>query len=282
MEETVVQDSSNKVVTVRLFDGTAVKLECCDRLASTSALAKEYARAGYPDRYAVFTEKQSLSPITKSKLSEGEYEEGVFLSVILRPSLFPSQLGLLAPLASVALITALDEHIEEKPKIGWVSDVYINGIHQGGVSVEGKLDSFSSYEYMIISFAIRLDEKSFSPRMTDMIKQVFESENFSVPMIIAKEILAKFFTVYSSLKTPEKYMDIYEDRFVLTGKKIKHIVGDKKETVRVLGINKETCALTVETKDKTISVTSPSGVIIPRKIKQDKEAKLIKESDKKS
>lgn len=259
---------NKEIVNVRLFDGTSIKLECRDRLPSTTQLAKEYANLGYPDRYAIFTELQSLSPITKTKLQENEYEEGVFLSCILRPSFFPSQMGLIGPLSAVALVTALDEHSSEKSEISWVSDVYSNGSHIGGVAIEGKLDSFSSYEYMIISFAIKWDKKKFVPRMTDMIKQVFEKENFSIPMIIAKEILQKFSIVYASLRNPKKYMDIYKKRFALYDQNIKYVVGDRRETVRVIGIDEETCALFIEKKDKErVTVNAPSGVIIPRKIK---------------
>lgn len=263
-----MHSDDKRIVNVRLSDGSAVKLECRDRLPSTTQLAKEYANLGYPDRYAIFTQLQSLSPITKTKLSENEYEEGVFLSCILRPSLFPSQMGLVGPLAAVALVTALDDHSASRSEIGWVSDVYSEGIHIGGVAVEGKLDSFSSYEYLIVSFAVRLDKKKFPPRMTDMIKQVFEKENFSVPMIIAKEILHKFLTVYSSLRAPEKYMKIYREKFALIGQKIKYRSGSGREAARVVDVDTGTCALVIENKNKErITINSPSGVIIPKKLK---------------
>lgn len=263
-----------KIVNVRLSDGSNVKFEYRNRLTSTAHLAREYANLGYPDRYVVFTEKQSTSPITKTPLAEGEYEDGVFLSCIMRPSYFPSQMGMIGPLSAVALVTALEEHTTAQPKIGWVSDIYSGGVMIGGVSIEGKLDSYSSYEYLIISFGIRMDKKKFPPRMTDMIKQVFESENFSVPMIIAKEILGKFFGLYTSLKTPEKFLKIYKEKFALYGQKIKHVMGDRRESVKVIGIQDDTCALLVENKEKKIiTINSPSGVIIPKKIKIDKNTK---------
>ena len=49
----------NNISTFRASDGNTVKLEYRPSMPSTLALAREYARAGYPDRYAVFTEKQT-------------------------------------------------------------------------------------------------------------------------------------------------------------------------------------------------------------------------------
>ncbi len=263
---------SEKVISsVRLPDGAMMKLEYHSELSSTSALAKAYANAGYPDRYAILTEKQFTSGITGTKLSEGEGERGIFLSIILRPSFFPSQAGLIAPLSTVALTTALEAHTTSSLGIGWINSVYCEGVHIGGVSVEGKLNSYSSYEYLIINFAARLDEKNFPPRLTDMVKKVFESENLSISMIIAKTVLAKFFTVYANVRSPEKFMDIYKRKFALVGKRVTLLRDGKRHTCRVVDVDKKSCALTVEEKGGTrTTVTSPSAIIIPKRIKIEK------------
>ena len=211
-----------EVRSFRVSDGNTVRLECRSNITSTVDIAREYARAGYPDRYVIFAER------------EGDMGDGLYLSCILRPSIFPAQAGLIGPLAAVAFATALEEHTSKKLGIGWVSDIYCDGIKVGGCSVEGKLDNFTSYEYMIISFAVRLDEKIFPPRLTDMIRTVFEADNTSVAMIIAKTVLNKFFTLYRDLKSPEKHMDVYRTKFALIGKRIKYLSDGKKKSAKVV------------------------------------------------
>ena len=263
-------NQDKKTVSFRISDGSAVKLEYHDSLSSTTELAREYAKAGYPDKFVVFTEKQTETPITHTKLGSGAAENGIFISVILRPSVFPSQAALLSHLCAVALTTALDEHTTANSKIGWVSDVYFDGVRVGGAAIEGKLTDYSSFEYIIVSFAVKMDEEKFPARMSDMIRKVFESENLTIGMIIAKTILEKFFAVYAKIKTPEKYMKIYSDKFLLTGKKIKYLDGTKKLPCKVLEVDKTNGALIVDIGGgvrKTI--TSPSGVFIPKKIKVD-------------
>ncbi len=249
--------NDKEVISFRVSDGNAVRLEYRSALASTAMLAREYAEAGYPDRYAIFTENQD----------ESGDRSGLYLSCILRPSIFPSQAGLIGPLAAVAFATALEEHTSKKMGIGWVSDIYCDGVKLGGCSVEGKLDNFTSYEYMIVTFAIKLDEQIFPPRLTDMVRKVFEDDNTSVAMIIAKTVLNKFFALYRDLKTPEKHMNVYRSKFALLGKKIKYYDNGKKRSARVVDVDKEHCTLLIENKDGArLQIASPSMVIIPNKI----------------
>lgn len=261
-----MQDEA-KVFSFRASDGNTVKLEYRESLPSAAALAKEYAISGYPDRYAIFTEKQTAVSALDAPLLNGESEKGLFLSCILRPSIFPSQVGVVAPLGAVALMLALEEHTSKKMGIGWVSDIYCEGIKIGGAATEGKLDDFSSYEYLIVSFSVRLDEKNFPPRLTDMVRQVFEDDNVSVPMIMAKTVLNKFFSVYKELKNPEKHLNVYVNKFALSDTKISFVEGGKKKSAKAICINKDDLTLMIETRDgRKINISSPSAVIIPNKI----------------
>ena len=260
-----MQDDKS-VLSFRASDGNTVRLEYRESLPSTAELAKEYARAGYPDRYAVFTEKQTAVSATGDPITRGESEKGLYLSCILRPSIFPSQAGCIGPLSAVALAAALEEHTMKDIGIGWVSDIYCDGIKVGCTSVEGKLDNFTSYEYLIVTFSVKLDKK-FTPRLTDMVRRVFEDGNQSIPVIMAKTVLNRFFAIYREIKNPAKHINHYVNRFALTDKKIKYIEDGKKKTVKVIGINKENLALIIERKKGLqIQVSSPSSVIIPNKL----------------
>ncbi len=255
---------NNYVTSMRTTDGSVIKLECHDALPSTSRLAKEYAKINYPDRYVVFSEARKKT----NEKGKSVVEKGVFMSLILRPSIFPSQAGLLSALSTVAFTTALQAHTTKEIGIGWVSDVYCNGRLFGKVTIEGKLDNHTTYEYIIISFSATLTDEDFPPRMTDLVKQVFESDSSSIALIVAKNILNAFFTLYPNLKTGAKFMDLYSKRFILRGQKIKRLTNGKKETCKVLGINMENCSLMVEDSNKkVITVTKPTSVIIPKKIK---------------
>jgi len=256
---------SHYVTTMRASDGSVVKLECHDALQSTARLAREYAKLGYPDRYVVFAEgKKKLDADSRYR---GDIERGVYISCILRPSIFPSQAALISSLSAVAMTTALEEHTTKSIGIGWVSKIYCDGKIIGDVTIEGKLDNFTSYEYIIVNFSVALSNENFPPRLTDLIRKVFESENSSIYVIIAKNILNKFFPLYSNMKNHTKFMDIYRQKFLLRGQKVRYIKDGKRQSCKVLGIDQNNCSLMVEDPHKkVVYISTPNKVIIPRKI----------------
>ncbi len=252
-------DVTNNVISIRGSDGSIIKLEAHSVLSSTADLAREYAKAGYPDRYVVFTEKRITD--------EGDEEKGIYMSLLLRPSIFPSQASLLGAMSAAAMATAFEEHTTKRLGLGWVSDIYCEGSKIGSVGIEGKLDSYTTYEYIIINFGARLDDASFPPRLTDMIRKVFESENTSISMIIAKTVLNKFFGYYPHIKSSNKFMDAYTKRFILRGVRVKYVTEQKKQTCKILGVDTKTGALILEGRDgSVIHVTSPSCVLMPKKV----------------
>ena len=59
---------SANTISFRASDGNTVRVEYRESLPSTAALAKEYAKSGYPDRYVVFAEKQTaVSAVERAK-----------------------------------------------------------------------------------------------------------------------------------------------------------------------------------------------------------------------
>ncbi|MBQ8371579.1 MAG: hypothetical protein IJX38_01385 [Clostridia bacterium] len=259
-------------ISIREPDGSIVTFEPHRLLPSTSRLAKEYAANGYPDRYVVFAEKQLRARQTASRGDDVETVSGMFMSMILRPSFFPSQASLLGAMSSVALIRALEEHTDRPLGLGWVTDLYCGGVRIGNVTIEGKLDSFTAYEHLIISFSVIMDSENFPPRMTDMIKQVFDSENTSISMIMARNVLDKFFRYYPTIKSSKKFMDTYVSKFALRGVTVKCELDGKKRSCKIIDVDRQSGSLIVDAGELGIQrITSPSLISIPKKIRLRKQ-----------
>ncbi len=256
--------SSNNIISIRGLDGNIIKMEIYSSLPSVTDLTREYAKNGYPDRYAVFSERQYKSPLTGSKSSSREFEYGMFLSLILRPSFFPAQASLLGALSATAMITALEEHTTKNLGLGWVSDIYCEGEKCGSVAIEGKLDDYTAYEYLIVTFAIRLENKNFPPRLTDIISEVFEKDNTSIPVIIAKNVINKFLSFYTNIKTSNAFMSIYKSRFALIGASAKYEVGDKKRNCTIFSVEDDG-SIKVDVSGTKITIRSPSQITMPKR-----------------
>ncbi|MBR2612540.1 MAG: hypothetical protein IKC72_05670 [Clostridia bacterium] len=262
------QIKKGNVLTFRVADGNVIQLEQYDTLPSTLALAREYARNGYPDKYVVFSQKQSVLESTDEKKGKNEVEEGIFMSCILRPSFFPSQSGFLGVLTALSMIDALSAHTDRALGLGWVSDVYCEGRRFASASLEGKIDSYSSYEYLIVSFRILLDDEYFPPRMSDIVRRIFEEDSSSLSLMIAKNVLSKFFTLYPHVRTPEKFMEAYQRKFILRGVRTKHLLPAKSVSCRILGVDAESAKLIVELPRGEIrQISSRSQIVIPEKVR---------------
>lgn len=255
-----------KTVTMRAQDGKTVYIECHDALVSTASLARQYAEAGYADRYAVFSTSKIYPETKRTKAHE---ERGIYLSIILRPSLFPSQAIFLGHLSAVALTLALEEHTAKPLGIGWISALYCGNTKIGGAIVEGKLDSFGAYEYIIVTFSAATSSENFPPRLADLVKKVFEADNSSVEMLVAKQVINNFMPLYASCKSPSKFIDTYRQKFVMRGTKVVYLGKDgRRRRATVLGIDTATGALLVDGADGAVEkILSQKSVVIPRKIK---------------
>ncbi len=256
----------NNTIYIRGIDGNIITMEIYSSLPSVTSLAREYAKKGYPDRYAVFSERQYKSKMTGTKENGSETEYGMFLSLILRPSFFLAQSSLLGALSATAMITALEEHTTRNLGLGWVSDIYCEGQKVGSTSIEGKLDSHTAFEYLIVTFAIRLDEKNFPPRITDIISEVFETDNSSIPVIIAKNVIKKFLSFYVNIKTSNEFMAAYKSRFALIGEAARYDDGEKKKNCTIFSIEDDG-SITVDVSGAKVNITSPSQITMPKRYK---------------
>ena len=254
-------------VTIRVTDGGIARLECHNSLPDTASVAREYARAGYPDRYVVFSDQRTS--VSEEKRKTRTKDNGVFMSLILRPSLFTSEATLIGHLATVAFVSALEEYTSGELGIGWVNEVFCDGTRIGNVTVEGRFDGGFKYEYIIISFRATLDEEHFPPRLTDMIKKVFESENTSISMIIAKTVLNKFFQLFANIKNAQKYMTVYANKFIQRSHTVKYIEDGKKKSGKILGINPENGALVIDNKRQGIvNLGAKHRIVVPTRRKK--------------
>ena len=262
------QLKKGNVLTFRMADGNVIQLEQYDTLPSTLALAREYAKNGYPDKYVIFSENQTLPLKEGEKRKKPKSEHGIFMSCILRPSFFPSQSGFLGVLTGVSMMDALSMHTDRRLGLGWVSDIYYEGHRIANASFEGQFDNFSAYKYLIVTFRILLNEENFPPRMGDIVRRVFEQDSSSLSLLIGKTVLSKFFSLYPHVKTQVKFMDSFQRKFILRGVRTKAIVNSKNTPCRILGVDYETGKLIVELRNGQLKqIASHTQILLPEKIK---------------
>lgn len=107
-----------------------------DSIGSTNTEALEWARAGAPDGAVVVTAHQTEGRGRWGRTWSSAPGKLLQLSLVLRPRLPLSQLGLITTALGVACAEAIEEACGLSPTIKWPNDVRIAGRKVAGILVE--------------------------------------------------------------------------------------------------------------------------------------------------
>ncbi|HUR64121.1 MAG TPA: biotin--[acetyl-CoA-carboxylase] ligase [Candidatus Thermoplasmatota archaeon] len=119
--------------------------------ASTMDLARQKARAGAPDRWAVVAEEMTAGRGTHGRAWHAP-KGGLYLSFVLRG--LPD-----ARLASLALGNAVADALEVagvEPRLKWVNDVWVDGRKVAGILVEGE-STGSTLDFLVAGIGVNVN-----------------------------------------------------------------------------------------------------------------------------
>jgi len=147
------------ILRTRSFGKKLVHRQAVD---STNNLAKEFAGRGEVEGTVIISEEQSSG---KGRLERTwtSPQGGVWLSIILRPKVLPSEASRFTLLAAVSVAKAI-EKLGIEPEIKWPNDILIDGKKVCGILLELSAQP-DKVDYLIIGFGINANvKKSKLPR----------------------------------------------------------------------------------------------------------------------
>ncbi len=140
-------------------------LECID---STNTFAKKLAASGAPHGTVVLANSQTAG---RGRLGRSFYspaDEGLYLSLILRPEAPPERFLHLTAMAAVAACDAVEEVCKIKPHIKWPNDLVFGTRKLAGILCE-RTDA------VIVGIGINLTQTEFPPELRDIATSVLLS-----------------------------------------------------------------------------------------------------------
>jgi BirA family transcriptional regulator, biotin operon repressor / biotin---[acetyl-CoA-carboxylase] ligase len=129
-------------------------------LPSTNDLAKDFARQGYPEGSVLLAETQTAGRGRLGRMWESPLGTGVYLSVILRPPLPPTELPKLTLTAAVAVVEALKKVTALEIGIKWPNDILLDGKKLGGILTEMETES-DQMSYVILGVGLNINTQVF-------------------------------------------------------------------------------------------------------------------------
>ncbi len=145
-------------------DGICQKIEYHDVIDSTNIRAKQLAETGEPEGTLVVADQQSSGKGRRGRSWSSEWGTGIYMSLILRPSLSPQQTSSVTILAALAVAKAVDRCCCQKssihPQIKWPNDIVLNGKKVCGILTE--MSSEMDYvHYAVVGIGINANNASF-------------------------------------------------------------------------------------------------------------------------
>src|ERR1700688_1214891 len=106
------------------------------KAASTNRIAFDRGHAGEPHGAVVIAEEQTAGRGRAGRAWHSEKTSGIYLTVLLRPSLSPMLAPLITMVAGLAARDAILEEIEIAPDLRWPNDLLLGGKKFGGILTE--------------------------------------------------------------------------------------------------------------------------------------------------
>ena len=222
----------------RDFDEYAVKrflkrdhtLHIYKKETSSNTVAKSLCQNGAPHGDVVIVESQTAGRGRMGRSFLSSSENGLYMSVILRPEFSADKCVSITAACAVAVANAIEKTSGVKTGIKWVNDVYIKDKKCAGILTEASIDFESGgVQYAIVGIGINLcpPKGGFDKEIEEIACGVYENEcPQGYKARLCAEIINNLFDLYEGLEG-KSYMAEYKSKSVIIGKEVDVYIGER-------------------------------------------------------
>ena len=208
-----------------------IYIDIREELDSTNTQLKLLAQKGEKEGYVLIANKQVMGRGRRGHTFFSP-SSGLYMSILLRPTISASDSLLITTAAAVAVSRAIEKVSDKKCEIKWVNDIYSEGRKLCGILTEASIDfEGGTLDYAVLGIGVNLSDPQgdFPKEIENIAGSLFGKREFTnkEKSILTAEILNEFFALYKDLSKKE-YMKEYRARSFLIGKEVDIIISDKK------------------------------------------------------
>ena len=137
-------------------------------VTSTNTVAAELADKGAPEGTVVVSECQKQGRGRMGRNWVSQPENGIYLSLILRPKFVPMKAPCITLLSAIAVVEALEHVLGLEAGIKWPNDVMIRGKKVSGILTELKAE-IERIHYVIVGIGINVNNARFPKAFRDKV-----------------------------------------------------------------------------------------------------------------
>jgi BirA family transcriptional regulator, biotin operon repressor / biotin---[acetyl-CoA-carboxylase] ligase len=136
------------------------QIVCCQEIDSTNARARELADRGAPEGVLVVAERQIRGRGRKGRTWFSPPGAGIYASLVLIPSMSPSEAPRLTFLTAVAAAEALMHETGLDVRIKWPNDLLVRGKKIAGILTEINTEK-GALEYAVVGLGMNVNAEAF-------------------------------------------------------------------------------------------------------------------------
>lgn len=131
-----------------------------DRVSSTNDVAKDFASSGAREGLCVIAKEQTAGRGRQGRNWSSPAGEGLYMSVVLRPAIQPSEAGTITLASAIAVAETLRLDYETDAEIKWPNDVMVRGRKICGILIESAIQN-DKLDYIVLGIGVNTGQSSF-------------------------------------------------------------------------------------------------------------------------
>ncbi len=188
----------------------------------------------------VISEEQTRGKGRWGRQWESEANEGIWMSIILKPEVEPVKAPFITLIAGAAIVKALN-NLKVPAKIKWPNDIIINNKKISGILTELSAE-IERINYVVVGIGMNVKNTKFDGELEDKATSIYK-ENYDLSRLeIVTEIIYEFEKLYKDYienNRSEETINVCKEYSAIIGKEIYIIKGDERELVKCIDLNND-------------------------------------------
>ncbi len=214
----------------------ADKLQYFDSIDSTNTYAKKLAVEGAPSGTIIMAGHQTAGRGRLGRSFSSPENMGIYLSVILRPDCYPSEIMHMTCAAGVAAVKAIGD-----PEIGikWTNDLVLGKRKLGGILTELSINHFTQkIAWVVVGIGINCCQRNSDfPKDIQHMACSLNMDRQGVPKLAADLIRALYEMDGSLLVKQAEIMEEFRSKCITIGSQISVVRGDDVRHGKAVWVN---------------------------------------------
>lgn len=201
-----------------------------ESIDSTNIYANTIANQA-PEGAVVVSKKQTQGKGRSGKIWVSDYDQGIYFSTILKPSIPISRASFLTQVAGAALATSL-EKLGVACQIKWPNDLVLNGRKIAGILTEMRAE-IESISYIVVGIGVNIGPKTFEESITTVATSL-ANEGYQIrDLDLLRTFFIDFEDLYEDFKKRDytRILGILKYKSAVLGKEIYLISDGQKDKV---------------------------------------------------